>query len=62
MLKGSEQYLVRPNKKISVFRVKGLKTLGRVGTHIKKNIIFSHKIYWAKKETPPIRLKILHVK
>ena len=25
---------VRPNKKISVFRVTGLKILGRVGTHI----------------------------
>ena len=24
---------VRPNKKISVFRVTGLKILGRVGTH-----------------------------
>ena len=27
---------VRPNKKISVFRVMGLKILGRVGTHFKK--------------------------
>ena len=27
-------YVVRPNKKISVFRVTGLKTLGRVGIHI----------------------------
>ena len=26
--------LFRPNKKISVFRVTGLKILGRVGTHI----------------------------
>ena len=26
--------LIRPNKKISVFRVTGLKILGRVGTHI----------------------------
>ena len=25
---------LRPNKKISVFRVTGLKILGRVGTHI----------------------------
>ena len=26
--------IVRPNKKISVFRVTGLKIIGRVGTHI----------------------------
>ena len=26
--------VIRPNKKISVFRVTGLKILGRVGTHI----------------------------
>ena len=25
--------IIRPNKKISVFRVTGLKILGRVGTH-----------------------------
>ena len=25
---------IKPNKKISVFRVTGLKILGRVGTHI----------------------------
>ena len=34
--------MVRPNKEISVFRVTGLKILGRVGTHIffsGKNII-----------------------
>ena len=30
----SNKILVRPNKKISVFRVMGLKILGRVGTHI----------------------------
>ena len=28
------QFGPRPNKKISVFRVTGLKILGRVGTHI----------------------------
>ena len=27
-------FQIRPNKKISVFRVTGLKILGRVGTHI----------------------------
>ena len=32
---------VRPNKKISVFRVTGLKILGRVGTHIFFIIFFS---------------------
>ena len=26
--------IIRPNKKISVFRVTGMKILGRVGTHI----------------------------
>ena len=31
--------IFRPNKKISVFRVTGLKNLGRVGTHILKKII-----------------------
>ena len=45
MLKGSEQSLVRPNKKISVLRVTGLKTLCSVGTHIIFFVIFSHKIY-----------------
>ena len=34
--------LIRPNKKICVFRVTGLKILGRVGTHIFL-IIFSGK-------------------
>ena len=40
VLKGNEQ----SNKKLSVFRVTSLKTLGRVGTH---NFIirFSHKVY-----------------
>ena len=33
---------LRPNKKISVFRVTGLKILGRVGTHI---FLFLEKIY-----------------
>ena len=32
--------VIRPNKKISVFQVTGLKILGRVGTHI----FFSGKI------------------
>ena len=35
--------MLKPNKKISVFRVMGLNILGRVGTHIffsgKKNVI-----------------------
>ena len=30
----------RPNKKISVFQVRGLKILGRVGTHVFFNFIF----------------------
>ena len=34
--------LLRPNKKISVFRVMGLKILGRIGTHIFK------KKFWKK--------------
>ena len=29
----TSQMMLRPNKKISVFRVTGLKILGRVGTH-----------------------------
>ena len=41
----SKHSLYRPNKKISVFRVTGLKILGRVGTHIFLIIIFS----WKKK-------------
>ena len=35
-----QQFLIRPNKKICVFRVKGLKILGRVGTHIFLNYFF----------------------
>ena len=35
----------RPNKKISVFRVPGLKILGRVGTHIL--FFFWKKIFYA---------------
>ena len=31
---------VWPNKVLSVFRVTGLKTLGRVGTHIFLNYLF----------------------
>ena len=34
---------LRPNKKISVFRITGLKILGRVGTHILFNYLFSGK-------------------
>ena len=34
---------VRPNKKISVFRVKSLNILGRVDTHILFNYFFSGK-------------------
>ena len=34
---------LRPNKKISVFRVTGRKILGRVGTHIFFNHFFSGK-------------------
>ena len=37
--------LVRPNKKISVFRETGLKILGRVGTHIFFNNFFGGKKY-----------------
>ena len=36
---------VRPNKEISVFRVTGLKILGRVGIHIFLNSFFSGKKY-----------------
>ena len=43
---------VRPNEKISVFRVTGLKILGRIGTHIFISIIFfldfnMHKILFS---------------
>ena len=34
----------RPNKKISVFRVTGLKILGRIVTHI----FFNHFFFWKK--------------
>ena len=34
-------YMLRPNKKIIVFWVTGLKLLGRVGTHIFFNYFFS---------------------
>ena len=34
--------LLRPNEKISVFRVTGVKILGRVGTHF-LNYVFSGK-------------------
>ena len=34
---------VRPNKKISVFQVMGLKILGGVGTHIFSNYLFLEK-------------------
>ena len=37
--------LIRPNKKISVFRVTGLNILGREGTHIFLNYFFSGKKY-----------------
>ena len=33
-------FCLRPNKKISVFRVTGLKILGRVGTHFFFNYFF----------------------
>ena len=36
--------LLRPNKKISVFRVTGLTILSRVGTHVFFNYFFSGKI------------------
>ena len=35
---------MKQNKKISVFRVTGLKILGKVGTHIFLNIFFWEKI------------------
>ena len=38
------QKLLRPNKKISVFLVTGLKILGRLGTHIFLIIFFLEKI------------------
>ena len=37
--------IIRPNKKISVFRVTGLNSLGRVGTHI----FFNYFLYSGKK-------------
>ena len=47
MIHGVEQFLcprlIRPNKKISVFRVTGIKILGRVGTHIFLIIFFLEK-------------------
>ena len=36
---------IRPNKELSVFRIMGLKILGRVGTHIFLNYLFFVKIY-----------------
>ena len=36
----STVFLLRPNKKISVFLVTGLKILGRVGTHFFSGIFF----------------------
>ena len=51
-------HMLRPNKKISVFRVTGLKILGRVGTHIflllffsenlKKNLGYTSKLRWGQ--------------
>ena len=38
-----KRVLIRPNKKISVFRVTGLKILGRVGTHIFFKFFFWNK-------------------
>ena len=38
----STVFLLRPNKKISVFLVTGLKILGRVGTHFFSGIFFMH--------------------
>ena len=43
----SPQIHVRPNKKVSVFRVTGLKILGRVGTHIfLKYFLLKKKIFF----------------
>ena len=39
-----DRTLIRPNKKISMFRVTGLKILGRVGTHI----FFYYLFFWKK--------------
>ena len=40
MVHGAEQFLcprlIRPNKKISRLRVKGMESLGRIGTHFFK--------------------------
>ena len=48
-IRGGNQTFLVPNKKISVFRVTGLKIIGRVGTHIfffnlkpEKKIFFMH--------------------
>ena len=41
---GENISMIRPNKKISVFRVKGLKILVVVGTHIFFNHFFLEKI------------------
>ena len=35
----------RPNEKINVFRVTGLKSSGRIGTHIVFNYFFLEKMY-----------------
>ena len=40
---GSILNVIRPNKKIIVFRVTGLKILGRVGTHFFLIIFFREK-------------------
>ena len=48
----NKSMLIRPNKKISVFLVTGLKILGRVGTHIFFNYHFfsgNTIIYFFKK-------------
>ena len=39
-------FFMRSNKKISVFRVTGLKILGRVGTHFYLIIFFSGKNFF----------------
>ena len=42
-LASTREAILRPNKKVNVFRVAGLKILGRVGTHIFLIIFFSGK-------------------
>ena len=44
LLEPCARFQIGPNKKISVFRVMGLKILGRVGTHIfsRKKYMFMH--------------------